>query len=275
MQGKIIKIISNLYTIQTEKETIECRARGKFRNYKITPLVGDYCTIDIENKYILEILPRKNFLDRPTIANVDVALIVTSVKKPNLSLNLLDKMLSIITLNKIEPILCFSKIDLLSKQEKKELKKICKYYKEIGYQVVTNQNKNLLKKILKNKIVVVTGQTGAGKSTLLNKLDKKLNLKTDEISESLGRGKHTTRHVELFSFKNFYVADTPGFSSLDFNNNTKEEIRSSFVEFKNYRCSFKDCMHNKEKNCAVKDAVEKEKIRKSRYENYLDFIKNK
>jgi len=275
MQGKIIKIISNLYTIQTEKETIECRARGKFRNDKITPLVGDYCTIDKENKYILEILPRKNFLERPTIANVDAALIVTSVKKPNLSLNLLDKMLSIITLNKIEPILCFSKIDLLSKQEKKELKKICKYYKEIGYQVVTNQNKNLLKKILKNKIVVVTGQTGAGKSTLLNKLDKKLNLKTDEISESLGRGKHTTRHVELFSFKNFYVADTPGFSSLDFNNNTKEEIRDSFVEFKNYRCSFKDCMHNKEKNCAVKDAVEKEKIRKSRYENYLDFIKNK
>ncbi len=275
MQGKIIKIISNLYTIQTEKETIECHARGKFRNDKITPLVGDYCTIDIENKYILEILPRKNFLDRPTIANVDVALIVTSVKKPNLSLNLLDKMLSIITLNKIEPILCFSKIDLLSKQEKKELKKICKYYKEIGYQVVTNQNQNKLKKILKNKIVVVTGQTGAGKSTLLNKLDKKLNLKTDEISESLGRGKHTTRHVELFSFKNFYVADTPGFSSLDFNNNTKEEIRSSFVEFKNYQCSFKDCMHNKEKNCAVKDAVEKEKIRKSRYENYLDFIKNK
>lgn len=275
MQGKIIKIISNLYTIQTEKETIECRARGKFRNDKITPLVGDYCTIDKENKYILEILPRKNFLDRPTIANIDVALIVTSVKKPNLSLNLLDKMLSIITLNKIEPILCFSKIDLLSKQEKKELKKICKYYKEIGYQVVTNQNQNKLKKILKNKIVVVTGQTGAGKSTLLNKLDKKLNLKTDEISESLGRGKHTTRHVELFSFKNFYVADTPGFSSLDFNNNTKEEIRSSFVEFKNYRCSFKDCMHNKEKNCAVKDAVEKEKIRKSRYENYLDFIKNK
>lgn len=275
MQGKIIKIISNLYTIQTEKETIECHARGKFRNDKITPLVGDYCTIDIENKYILEILPRKNFLDRPTIANVDVALIVTSVKKPNLSLNLLDKMLSIITLNKIEPILCFSKIDLLSKQEKKELKKICKYYKEIGYQVVTNQNQNKLKKILKNKIVVVTGQTGAGKSTLLNKLNKKLNLKTDEISESLGRGKHTTRHVELFSFKNFYVADTPGFSSLDFNNNTKEEIRSSFVEFKNYQCSFKDCMHNKEKNCAVKDAVEKEKIRKSRYENYLDFIKNK
>jgi len=146
MQGKIIKIISNLYTIQTEKETIECRARGKFRNDKITPLVGDYCTIDKENKYILEILPRKNFLERPTIANVDAALIVTSVKKPNLSLNLLDKMLSIITLNKIEPILCFSKIDLLSKQEKKELKKICKYYKEIGYQVVTNQNKNLLKK---------------------------------------------------------------------------------------------------------------------------------
>lgn len=275
MQGKIVKIISNLYTIKVEDSFIECRARGKFRKEAITPLVGDNCIVDIENKYILQILPRKNELSRPQISNVDIALIVTSVKKPDLSLHLLDKMISIVSINKIEPTLCFTKLDLLNKQEKKEIKKIIKYYKKIGYQVITNQEYKKLNKILKNKMVVVTGQTGAGKSTLLNKMDKTLNLKTDEISESLGRGKHTTRHVELFTFRNFYIADTPGFSSLDFDNIKKEDIKNSFIEFKKYSCPFKDCMHDKEKKCEIKKVVEEEKILLSRYQNYLDFIKNK
>lgn len=275
MQGKIVKIISNLYTIETDECLIDCRARGKFRNEAITPLVGDTCVIDEENQYILEIKPRKNELTRPQIANVDVALIVTSLKKPNLSLNLLDKMISIISINHIEPILCFTKLDLLNKEEKKEFKKLRKYYQNIGYKVITNQEYKKLNKILKNKIVVVTGQTGAGKSTLLNKLDKNLNLKTDEISESLGRGKHTTRHVELFQFKHFYIADTPGFSSLDFGSVSKEDIKSSFREFQNYHCPFKDCMHVKERDCKIKEAVEKKEILESRYNNYIDFIKNK
>ncbi len=275
MQGKIIKIVSNLYTVETKDKKIECRARGKFRNDKVTPLVGDLCTIDEENAYILEILPRKNFLTRPMIANVDVALIVASVKKPDLSLNLLDKMLSVIETSKIKPVICFSKLDLVTKQEQKAIKKLMKYYKSIGYTVITNENARKLNKILKNKIVVITGQTGAGKSTLLNKIDKSLNLKTDEISESLGRGKHTTRHVELFSFKKFFIADTPGFSSIDFHEISKEEIRNSFREFKKYVCPFKDCMHAKEKECSVKKAVEQKEILQSRYENYLDFIKNK
>ena len=275
MEGRIIKIISNLYTVETKERQIECRARGKFRNEKITPLVGDRCTIDAENAYILEILPRKNFLNRPMIANVDAALLVTSVKKPDLSLNLLDKMIVSVEINKIEPILCFSKLDLLSKKETKKVKEIIKYYKRIGYTAITNDKYKKLNKILKKKTVVITGQTGAGKSTLLNKLDKSLHLKTDEISESLGRGKHTTRHVELFSFKNFYIADTPGFSSLDFEDISKEEIRDSFKEFKKYICPFKNCMHYKEKDCNVKKAVEKKEILKSRYDNYLDFIKNK
>lgn len=273
MNGKIIKIISNLYSVQVEDEIIECRARGKFRQEEITPLVGDLCKIDYENKYILEILPRKNYLMRPMIANVDAALIVVSVKDPNLSLNLLDKMISVISINNIEPVLCFSKLDLLTGSEKKEIKNLIKYYKKIGYQVVTNKDLRKLIKILKNKIVVVTGQTGAGKSTLLNKLDKNLNLKTDEISYALGRGKHTTRHVELFKFKNCYIADTPGFSSLDFKECTKEDIKNSFKEFGNYTCEYKDCMHIKESNCAVKYAVEKKIILQSRYDNYLNFIK--
>lgn len=275
MQGKIVKIISNLFTIETENGLIDCWARGKFRNEAITPLVGDTCVIDEENQYILEIKPRKNELARPQIANVDAALIVTSLKKPNLSLNLLDKMISIISINRIEPILCFTKLDLLNKEEKKEFKNLRKYYQNIGYKVITNQEYKKLNKILKNKIVVVTGQTGAGKSTLLNKLDKNLNLKTDEISESLGRGKHTTRHVEFFRFKHFYIADTPGFSSLDFGTISKEDIKSSFREFQNYHCPFKDCMHVKERDCKVKEAVEKEEILSSRYQSYLDFVKNK
>lgn len=274
MQGKIIKIISNLYTVKTNDGFIDCRARGKFRKEKITPLVGDVCTIDVENNYILEIKPRKNELTRPQIANVDAALIVTSLKKPNLSLNLLDKMISIISINHIEPILLFTKLDLLNKEEKKEFKKLKKYYQSIGYKVLTNQEYRKLNKILKNKIVVVTGQTGAGKSTLLNKLDKNLNLKTDEISESLGRGKHTTRHVELFKLKHFYIADTPGFSSLEIGTISKDAIRSSFIEFQNYSCPFKDCMHTKEKECRVKEAVEKKEILPSRYQSYLEFIKN-
>lgn len=273
MNGKIIKIVSNLYSVQMEDEVIECRARGKFRQEEITPLVGDLCKIDYENKYILEILPRKNYLMRPMIANVDAALIVVSVKDPNLSLNLLDKMISVISINNIEPVLCFSKLDLLTGSEKKEIKNLIKYYKKIGYQVVTNKDLRKLIKILKDKIVVVTGQTGAGKSTLLNKLDKNLNLKTDEISYALGRGKHTTRHVELFKFKNCYIADTPGFSSLDFKECTKEDIKNSFKEFGKYTCEYKDCMHVKEKKCAIKIAVEKKIILQSRYENYLNFIK--
>lgn len=275
MQGKIIKIISNLYTVETETERKECHARGKFRNNRITPLVGDECIIDAENNYILELLPRKNELLRPPIANVDAALIVTSVKDPNLSLNLLDKMISVVTLKSIKPILCFTKLDLLNKQEKKEIKSLMKYYRKIGYCVLVNKNYKKLNKILKGKIVVVAGQTGAGKSSLLNKLNKKLQLKTNEISKSLGRGKHTTRHVELFSFQNFFIADTPGFSSLDFDTCPKEKIKESFIEFQNYTCPFKDCMHNKEKDCEIKKAVEKQEILLSRYQNYLDFIKNK
>ena len=271
--GTIIKIISNLYSVKIDEEIIECRARGKFRNIKITPLVGDLCEIDYENKYILEIMPRRNYLLRPMIANVDIALLVVSVKKPELSLNLLDKMLSNISINKIVPVICFSKVDLLDKNTKKSFKKIQKYYKSIGYETITNKNLRKIRKTLKNKIVVITGQTGAGKSTLLNKLDKNLNLKTDEISKSLGRGKHTTRHVELFTIGNFYIADTPGFSSLDFQNITKDDIKYSFKEFIEYNCEFKDCMHNLEKKCGVKEAVKKSEILKSRYENYLEFIK--
>lgn len=272
MQGQIIKIISNLYTVKTKDGIVDCRARGKFRNTKTTPIVGDYCIIDQENNYILEIMPRKNSMKRPVIANVDYALIVTSVKKPDLSLNLLDKLLSLSIMSNIKPIICLTKLDLLNKEEKKYINSIIKYYKKIGFTVVKNTDKLKIRKLLKNKLTVLGGQTGAGKSSLLNKLDKKLNLKTAEISEALGRGKHTTRHVEVFKIGNMYIADTPGFSSLDLEEFNVEQIKNSFIEFKKYSCYFNDCNHINEKKCGVKEALENQKILKSRYDNYINFI---
>lgn len=275
MSGKIIKIISNLYTVKVKDKEYICHARGNFKNKNITPLVGDECVIDIENNYILEIKKRHNELSRPPVANVDIALIVTSVKEPKLSLNLLDKILTTILINKIKPIIYFSKTDLLTKEELKNLKKIKNYYEKIGIIVIWRNNISKLKKCLKNQIVVFTGQTGAGKTTLLNKMAKNLNLKTGEISQALGRGKHTTRHVELFQVNKSYIVDTPGFSALDLTKFTKEEIRDTFHEFHNFHCQFKDCMHLKERNCGVKQALKEGKILNSRYENYKIFLQGK
>lgn len=272
MEGKIVKIISNLYTVEANNNLYNCRARGKIKYNKLTPLVGDKVLFDNKEKYILEILPRKNSLDRPSISNIDSAILITSVKKPDLSLNLLDKQITLCVINNIEPIIVFTKLDLLNKKDLKYIKSIMKYYSHIGIKVCTNNNLFKLKKYIKNKTLVLTGQTGAGKSTLMNKLDKKLNLATNEISEALGRGKHTTRHVELFKYKTSFIADTPGFSSLDLNNVNLEDIKNSFIEFKNVNCPYKDCTHTNENECIIKELVNNSKILKSRYENYLRMV---
>ena len=273
LKGMIVKNISDTYTVKESKNLYECKARGKFRNSGLTPLVGDIVEFDPEQNYILDIMERKNELARPSVSNIDVALIISSVKKPDLSLYLLDKQITSVSLENIEPVLCFTKLDLLSRKELKEVKKIMKYYKKLGYAVFTNWQIKKILRYLKGKTVVLTGQTGAGKSSLLNLISPSLNLKTGEISEALGRGKHTTRHTEFFFVKNILIADTPGFSSLDINKHTKEEIRDTFLEFKKYTCEFKNCMHDKEQNCAVREACEKREIMKSRYENYCKFIR--
>lgn len=275
MQGIIIKNISNDYTIVSEEKKYICKARGKFRKEKIIPLVGDNCIFDAEKKYITEILPRKTELIRPPISNIEQAIIITSVKEPDFSSNLLDKLLCIIEYNNITPIICFTKLDLLNEEEKTQITEIIKYYKKIGYQVYKNTEIEKIKKIFKNKISVFTGQSGAGKSTLLNKLNPGLNLKTNKISMALGRGKHTTRHVELIEMYGGLIADTPGFSSLSFIDMTNEDIRDNFIEFNEYRdkCEYKDCMHISEKKCEIKNQLEKRNILESRYENYLKFLK--
>lgn len=272
-EGLIIKVNSDTFTVKCENIYIDTKARGKNRFEKIKPLVGDKVLIDKKKQVIEKVLERKNFLSRPPVANIDIALIVTSLVKPNLSLSLLDKLISIVTINKIEPVIVFTKLDLANKTELKELKKLIKYYESIGIKVFINKKSRKLKKYLKNKIVTVCGQTGAGKSTLINKLDKKLHLETKEISEALGRGVHTTRIVELFEIDNYYIVDTPGFSSIDINTYSLDDIKESFIEFKNLNCKFKDCHHEKEQGCKVIEEKNKGNILDSRYDNYIRFIK--
>ena len=277
MQGRIIRQISNDYTVELNNgEKLICKARGKFRNLNITPLVGDIADIDYDNKYILKIYDRKNELIRPTIANIDQAVIITSVHIPNFSSNLLDKLLVTIEFNNIKPVICFTKLDLIDDNYRKEIDYYIDYYKSIGYDVYLNTDESI-RKIFKDKVTVFAGQSGAGKSTLLNKLDSNLNLETGEVSNALGRGKHTTRHVELMPLLGGLVADTPGFSSIDFNGMTKEDIRDNFIEFNKYRddCEYSDCMHIKENNCSIKDKVLDKTIIESRYDNYLKFISDK
>ena len=271
--GKIIKIVSNLYTVISDDNLYECRARGKFRYDKISPVVGDIVSFDEKEKYIVEIKERNNYLNRPTVSNVDIALITTSIKKPDLSLNLLDKLILVIKERNIEPVICITKLDLVSFFSRGVYKKLFKYYENIGIKVFYNNDLGSLTKYLKGKTIVLTGQTGAGKSTLLNKLDKSLNLETKPISEALGRGVHTTRHTEIHEINGIYFVDTPGFSSIDLDNITKDNIKVGFPEFDKYPCEFKDCKHIDEKSCAVKDAVKNKKILSSRYESYKAFYK--
>jgi len=274
MEGIIIKNISNDYVVKVNDKLYTCKPRGKFRKDNITPLVGDIVNIDIDNNYILDIKKRKNSLVRPSVANIDKAIIVTSVK-PRLDTNLLDKLLVITSYNNIEPVICFTKLDLLDKSEEESVNKIISYYKEIGYTVVNNKNLNDIKNVLKNSLSVFVGQSGAGKSTLLNLLDSTLELKTNEISKALGRGKHTTRHVELYSLYDGLVVDTPGFSALDLSELSNMDIRDNTKEmFDNLdNCKYRDCMHFKEDGCYVKELVEEDKIMSSRYINYLSFLK--
>lgn len=273
MQGKIIKQISNDYTVKADKEYI-CKARGKFRKMEVSPLVGDNVIFDEKENYILEILPRKNELQRPSVANVDKAIIIASLKEPDFDTNLLDKLLTIITYNNVTPIIIFTKIDLLTMDEQKAFKEYFEYYKKIGYDCYINTELDKIKKIFRNQVSVFTGQSGAGKSTLLNNLDKGLKLETGEISKSLNRGKHTTRHTSLLEIEGGLVADTPGFSSLSFNEMTPSLIRDNFIEFNMYRedCKYRDCMHYKEDECAIKEKVKNNQILKSRYDNYINFI---
>lgn len=278
-KGQIIKALAGFYYVKSQGQVYQCRARGKFRKDSLKPLVGDYCEFSIENQtegYILSLLPRKNSLIRPPICNVDQALLVFSAKEPDMNLLLLDRFLILIEHLQIQPIICISKMDLV---DSSLIYHQMKPYEDAGYQVLYVSSKQeqgieAVKNIFKDKVTVVTGQSGVGKSSLLNALDIHLQIDTNEISKALGRGKHTTRHVELIEMYGGYVADTPGFSSLELNIEPVD-LAISYHDFHEFskQCKFRGCLHESEPHCAVKNAVEQGKISSQRYEHYLMLLK--
>lgn len=279
MKGKIIKALSGFYYVASEDEIFQTRARGNFRNRKITPLVGDEVIFESSNQtdgYLLEILPRKNELVRPPVANVDQGVVVTSLVEPNFSYNLLDRFLVTLEYEGIEPIIFLTKADLV--KDLAAMKAIEETYQAIGYHVITSkaEGEDLLElqRYFPERITVFMGQSGAGKSTLLNRIVPELALETGVISESLGRGKHTTRHVELLPICDGLVADTPGFSSIDFLEIEAVELPKLFPDFLAVaaNCRFRECRHLNEPDCAVKQGVAANEISETRYKNYVQFL---
>ena len=271
MNGKIICINASLHKVLLENnQVIETKTRGKLRNEHVFPLVGDNVIVDTRTKTIEKVLERKNSLDRPLVANIDKLLIVMSTSIPAFSSYLIDKFLILAYYNKIEPIIIITKTDMISDKEKEEIQKYIDYYRKIGIKVYLNTSVNKIKKEFKNSVVALCGQTGSGKSSLLNKMDASLSLKTGDVSLSLGRGKHTTRLVELLKVGDRLIADTPGFSSLEVNID-KKEIKNYYPDFK-IPCKYRSCLHIKEVGCSIIELVNMKKIPSWRYENYLKII---
>lgn len=298
MTGKIIKGIAGFYYIYissadenvcTPYEGVyECKAKGIFRNEGVKPLVGDNVEIEIldeANKKgnIVKILERKNSLIRPAVANVDQALVIFAAAKPTPNLNLLDRFLISMEMSKVESIICFNKTDVADEDYVNHLRDI---YFSCGYKVICTSTVDgsgveQLKSMLKGKTTVLAGPSGVGKSSMTNAIIPEACMQTGGISKKIERGKHTTRHSELFTIqKDTFLFDTPGFSSLYVNNLEKEDLMWYFSEFDKFndKCRFQGCVHINEPDCAVKDALREGLISKSRYDNYLliyDELKNK
>ena len=280
--GQIRKALSGYYYVYDNGELIQCRGRGVFRNRGESPLVGDIVDYDKEDQsegYVMKIHERKNALVRPPIANIDQAILVFSVKEPSFSTTLLDRFLAVLESYNVKPIIVLTKMDMLTEQGVKELQPFIQDYEDIGYTVLTTYmgDPTLMERLatyLTGKTSVLAGQSGVGKSTLLNTLLPELNIKTNEISQSLGRGKHTTRHVELIEVADGLLADTPGFSSFDFDTIEKEELTNCFPEFARIseNCKFRGCLHIREPKCAVKEALENGEIKQYRYDHYEQIL---
>lgn len=279
MQGKIIRGIAGFYYVHvSEIGTLECKAKGIFRKNKLKPLVGDWVKVSIideENKKgnIEEVLERKNELIRPAVANIDQALVIFAIKKPEPNLNLLDRFLIMMQQKEIPCILVFNKSDLATEEEKQALSKV---YENSGCKILfvsakQNQGIDEVREILEHRTSTVAGPSGVGKSSLINMLQSNVNMETGSISEKIERGKHTTRHTEFIPIgEDTFIMDTPGFSSLAVFDMEKEELEQFYPEFDEYResCRFNGCSHTHEPGCSVKEAIEEGKISRERYENY-------
>lgn len=280
MQGKIIKGIAGFYYIYAEDGNIyECKAKGIFRKDNFKPLVGDNVEITVLNEEekegsVTSILPRRNSLIRPAVANVDQAFLIFAMENPKPNFLLLDRFLIMMKQQEIPAVICFNKKDV---GEKKEMEKLYEIYTGCGYRVVLSstyegEGMDEIREILKGKTTVVAGPSGVGKSSITNCMQGEVQMETGEISKKLKRGKHTTRHSQVIPVeKNTFLVDTPGFSSLYLTDMKEEELRDYFPEFVMYepQCRFQGCMHIHEPGCAVKEALSEGKINQQRYDNYL------
>ncbi len=279
MQGKIMKGIAGFYYVHVDGHGVyECKAKGIFRKEKIKPLVGDDVELDVLDERekrgnIREILPRKSALVRPAVANVDQALILFSIVRPNPNFNLLDRFLIRMERQELPTFICFNKEDIASEEEKEALRMA---YETCGYRVLfisvlENRGVDQVRELLAGKTTTLAGPSGVGKSSLINRLSFAARMETGEISEKIKRGRHTTRHSEIIALgEGTYIMDTPGFTSLDISEITKEELEEYYPEFRKYEplCKFRGCAHISEPECKVKEAVVAGKISQVRYENY-------
>ena len=269
-RARVIKIVSNQYTLLLEdSQKVVASARGKL-HLSLSPLVGDYVEYVVDNgHYLIEkVTKRINELSRPSIANVDQAVIVMSLHQPDFSYQLVDRLLFLIVIKDIKPAILLTKTDLAKNDE--EIQAVINEYAKAGYLIGSSADSEFVRNLFKDKLSVLTGQSGVGKSTILNNLDVGVKIATQPISKALGRGKHTTRHVELFEISQGWVGDTPGFSSLDFSKISSRELREKIPDFQlAQKCKYDDCHHDKEPGCKVKEGVEKGFISKRRYEDYL------
>ena len=281
-EGQIRKALSGFYYVYYQGETYQTRGRGNFRNRNLTPLVGDFVEFESGNKdegILKELLERRNELVRPPIANIDLGVVVTSAVEPDFSPQLLDRFLVTLENKGIKAIIYITKTDLIDEKTYQDLKEYQVYYESLGYTVYLpekNGQEAAVQQLcthFSDQLTVFMGQSGAGKSTLLNTISPELVLKTAEISSSLGRGKHTTRHVELIPLHGGLVADTPGFSAIDLAEIELEDLRELFPEFLEVQeqCRFRGCVHLKEPKCKVKELVENGEIADYRYSNYKQF----
>ena len=289
MQGKIVKGIAGFYYVHVPKKGIyECKAKGVFRKENQKPLVGDDVEIQILNEEkmlgnIDRLLPRKSELIRPAVANIDQAMVVFAATDPEPNLNLLDRFLVTMESQDVPVVICFNKKDLVTEEEAEKLTSI---YKSAGYEVhLTNaksgEGVEQIRSLLRGKTTVLAGPSGVGKSTITNEIQPEAEMETGSISEKIKRGKHTTRHSELFFVEaDTFVMDTPGFSSMFVENMKPEELQQFFPEFGEFvqECRFLGCVHVGERECGVKDAVKHGSLSKARYENYrliYEELKNK
>lgn len=289
MTGKIMKGIAGFYYVHDGISNVyECKAKGIFRNKKIKPLVGDdveFTILDEQEKTgnIVDILERQNELIRPAVANIDQAMVVFAATDPEPNLNLLDRFLVTMESQDVPVVVCFNKKDLVTEEEAKKLTSI---YEAAGYEVhLTNAKSGegieQILGLLRGKTTVLAGPSGVGKSTITNEIQPEAEMETGSISEKIKRGKHTTRHSELFFVEaDTYVMDTPGFSSMFVDNMKPEELQQFFPEFEEFipDCRFLGCVHVGERECGVKDAVKEGTLSKARYENYrliYEELKNK